>query len=40
MIRFDYLIVSKILSYTEIERLDISELERIERAAGLFYDSV
>ena len=32
----NFLIVSKILSYTEVERIDLEELERIERRAILW----
>lgn len=33
---FDYLIVTKILSYTEAERIDFYELERLEIMAKLY----
>lgn len=36
MIDFDFLIVSKIISYTEAERIDLNELERIERLAKIW----
>lgn len=36
MIQFDFLIVSRVISYTEAERLDIEELERMETAAKIW----
>lgn len=37
MICYDDIIVSRILSYTECERIDIDEIERIEKAAKLLW---
>lgn len=37
MIDFTFLITSKILSYTECERIDIEEAERLEKAARMMW---
>jgi hypothetical protein len=36
MIDYDAIIISKVLSYTECERLDIEEVERLEIKAKLW----
>jgi hypothetical protein len=37
MIDYDFLIISKVLSYTEAEKIDVEEIERLEIKAKLWH---